>query len=102
MSNIFDCMTDELSITGSPEQIDILWGDPVYLVVNGNANTTMIIARIDRCTDDVEFDDVAVSSLKLNNAQREEISRRLKKHKDRIVDMHLKHESLHIPVRRAE
>lgn len=103
MSNIFDCMTEELSITGSPEQIDILWDDPVYIVVRGGyANMSIIAARINRFTDDVTFDDAAVSSLALNDAQRDEMERRLIKYKDRIIDMHLKHESLHIPVRRIE
>jgi ribosome-associated translation inhibitor RaiA len=32
----------------------------------------------------------------------DELKRRLIKYKDRIIEMHLKHEHLHVPVRRAE
>lgn len=101
MSNIFDYLTEELSVTGHPESMEILWDDPDYIVIrDGYANQKILVASLNRITDEVEFNDVGVSVLHLDEEQKAEIARRLRKYKDRIIKMHLKHESLHVPVRR--
>lgn len=103
MSNIFDCMTDELSITGNPESMEILWNDPDYIVIReGHRGNDLICATINRSTNEVEVNQNSVSVLGLNESQVEEIKRRLIKYKDRIIEMHLKRECLHVPVRRVE
>lgn len=101
MSNIFDCMTDELSITGHPESMEILWDDPVYIVIReGYRGNDLICATINCSTNEVEVNQNSVSVLRLNESQIDEIKKRLIKYKDKIIEMHLKHEHLHVPVRR--
>lgn len=101
MSNIFDYMTDELSVTGHPESMEILWDNPEYFVIkDGYASQMILLASINRSTDEIEFNDIGISVFRLDEAQKAEIARRLRKYKDRIIKMHLKHESLHVPVRR--
>lgn len=101
MSNIFDLTTDELSITGYPEAMEIVWDDPLYVVIRP-VRPDLICARFNLKTNEVEFDDEIVSFMKFTKVQTDEMKRRLIKYKDRIIEMHLKHEHLHVPVRRAE
>jgi hypothetical protein len=96
-------MTDELSITGNPESMEILWDDLVYIVIReGYRGNDLICARYRLSTNEVEINQDNTSLLRLNESQIDEIKRRLIKYKDRIVEMDLKHEHLHVPVRMAE
>lgn len=103
MSNIFDCLTEELSITGHPESMEILWNDIDYLVIrDGYWDRNILCASLNRETDEVTFYEMQCGLLRLTDEQKAEMARRLVKYKDRIIEMHLKHESLRVPVRRVE
>lgn len=69
------------------------------VIREGYRGNDLICATINRSTNEVEVNQLSVSVLGLNELQIDEIKRRLIKYKDRIIEMHLKHEYLHVPVR---